>query len=83
MFPRRLLMVLLGLGVVFGYGSAAASAHWRHAHGGECRSSWRGHGPYGWSPDERLSEERSQPAPAPQTVVVQPPAPAQAAPQIW
>jgi len=92
MFPRRLLMVLLGFGVVFGYGSAIAQARWRHAHGGGCHSSWRGEGPYGWNGEERLNEERSQPAPvaapapAPQTVVVQPaaaPAPAQPAPQIF
>lgn len=83
MFPRRLLMVLLGLGVVFGYGSSIAAARWRYAHGGGCHSSWHGPGPHGWD------EERTQPAPAapPQTVVVQPPAaapaPAQPAPQIF
>jgi hypothetical protein len=32
---RKIIMFLLGLGVLFGYGSAAAHLAWRH-HGGHC-----------------------------------------------
>ncbi|HEY1086095.1 MAG TPA: hypothetical protein VGE37_00325 [Archangium sp.] len=39
---RRVLIVLLGFGVLFGYGSAFASArwHWRAHHGGGCENRW-------------------------------------------
>lgn len=77
---RRVLMLLLGLGVFFGYGGAIASASWHHRHHdcgrfGEHR--WR-HG---------FDEARPAAAPVaapPQTVVVQPAAPAPAAaPQVY
>lgn len=71
---RRVLIVLLGLGVFFGYGSALAAArwHWRAHHGGGCESRWRGH--HGL--DERSERfEAPRPAVAPQAVS---PAPAAA-----
>ncbi len=86
MFPRRPLVVLLSLGVIFGFGSAFASAHHR-MHGGGCHDRWSGErfgerGPW----EERYEPRFAPPAPAPvaapqpQTVIVQPPAPAAAAP---
>ncbi len=64
---RRPLMVLLGLGVIFGYGGAAAS--FRH-HRGEC---------HGWQ--ERSEWQRGDRAPqaAAAPVIVQAPAAAPAA----
>ena len=75
---RRVLMLLLGMGVLFGYGGAIASASWhmRHAHHHGC----------GASNERRWGTDRFEPAtqaPAavqPQTVVVQPAAPVLAAP---
>lgn len=73
---RRVLIVLLGLGVFFGYGSAIASArwHWRAHHGGGCESRWNQHG---GRYDDRFDRSdfgrpaaAAAPAPAPQTVVV-------------
>lgn len=94
---RRPLMVLLSLGVVFGYGGAIASARWHARHG--CEDRWGHHGRFddrrfgGAAFDgrfDRFEGERAEPqrapaAPAqPQTVVVQPAAPAAApAPQIF
>lgn len=89
---RKGLMVLLGLGVVFGYGSAFARlAHHRH---GECHGGWqeRWHGERGDGPDSRFEVPAAAPAAAPapapvaapQTVVVPqaPAAPAAPAPII-
>lgn len=59
---RRILLVLLGLGVFAGYGSAIASARWHARHAGGCESRWT----------------RTSAAPAPQTVVVPQAAPAPA-----
>lgn len=79
---RRVLIVVLGLGVFFGYGSAIASArwHWRAHHGGGCESRWGG--PHRGSDDRFDRFEAPRPAavpaaaPAAQTVVVPPAAPA-------
>jgi hypothetical protein len=70
---RRVLLVLLGLGVFFGYGSAIASARWhaRAHHGGGCENRW----------SQRYGDrnESARPAANTQTVVVpQAPAPAPA-----
>lgn len=79
---RRVLIVLLGFGVLFGYGSAFASArwHWRAHHGGGCDNRW------GQRSDDRFDRnDFARPvaapppvAPAPQTVVVPQAAPAPA-----
>ncbi len=76
---RRILMLLLGMGVFFGYGGAIASASW-HAHHHECGASY-GHR---WG-QPRFEPAEVAPAPAqPQTVVVQPAAaPPAAAPQVF
>lgn len=66
---RRPLMVLLSLGVVFGYGGAFASFR-HHAHAHECSG-----GRWGDNRWERW-EQRATPAAAP--VIVQAPAPAPA-----
>jgi hypothetical protein len=75
-------MFLLSLGVIFGYGGAIASARW-HAHHG-CDGRWGEHSRF---EDRRFDDQlgqRAQPTPQPQTVVVQPAAPAAApAPQIF
>src|SRR5438105_7730630 len=68
MFFRRPLIVLLGLGVLAGYGSALG--HMRHR--------WGGQGPYGhdcgsWS---RYEQEQQNVAPVVAPPVVQAPAPA-------
>lgn len=76
---RRVLIVLLSLGVFFGYGSAIARASWYARHGSE------GRGCHGWQSkydrSDRYDRSRFEapapaaaPAAAPQTVVVQPPA---------
>jgi hypothetical protein len=81
---RRPLMVLLSLGVVFGFGSGFASVA-RHLHGGGgCHAG--SHGQWGerWGDrDWRGSDElrRSEAPPAPPQA--QPQAPAQAQPQIY
>lgn len=83
---RFALMGILALGVVGGYGSAIARA----AHGGggcHSRGGWHDtrwqDSRYG-SRFEEARDEVKQAAPAPQTVVVQQPAPAAApAPQIF
>lgn len=83
---RRPLLVLLGFGVIAGYGSALA--HARH-HGGGCHSRWSEHSERfehpGFDRFERRDEPRPVAAPvAPQTVVVPQAAPAAApAPQIF
>lgn len=88
---RKGLMVLLGMGVVFGYGSAFARlAHHRHGecHGGGWEGRWRGE--RGEGPDSRFEVPAAAPAPVaapvavPQTVVVPqaPAAPAAPAPLI-
>lgn len=83
---RPVLMFLLSLGVLFGFGSGIASLRYRMHHG--CHSDWRGDR---WS-DARGDWRRARdadvkapaPAPQPQTVVVQSPAPAAApAPQVF
>jgi hypothetical protein len=64
---RRALMLLLGMGVVFGYGGAFASASWHLRHHHDCGA---------WSDRQwehgRPGAEAPAPAPQPQTVVVQP-----------
>ena len=69
-------MVLLGLGVVFGYGGALASFR-HHARGHECGSGWeanRGWGHGRW--DERGGGfERSERAAQVAPIIVQAPAP--------
>jgi hypothetical protein len=80
---RRVLIVVLSLGVFFGYGSAVARASWYARNGGGGCHGWQsryddryGHG-YGRY--DRFRNEAPAPAAAaapvaPQTVVVQPPA---------
>jgi hypothetical protein len=82
--PRRLLSVFLGLGVLFGFGSGFASLAWHARHGG----GWdRGgcHGRHGdWGEEGLRSAAPAAPQAQPQTVVVQPAAPAAApAPQVF
>lgn len=84
---RRFLMVFLGLGVIFGFGSGIASVRYRMHHGchdwrdgryADARGDWRG-----WREARDLQPEVKA---APQTVVVQPqaaPAPAAPAPQVF
>lgn len=81
---RYALMAVLAMGVVGGYGSAVARvAYWRthggcHAGGGWHESRW------GTRDDERAEVKQQAPAPQPQTVVVQPAAPAAApAPNVF
>lgn len=77
---RRILIVVLSLGVFFGYGSAIARASWYARHGGEGRGcgAWqsrydRGDG-YGRYRNEAPAPAAAPAPVAPQTVVVQPPA---------
>lgn len=83
---RRILMVVLGLGVIFGFGSGIASLRYRMHHG-SCHSDWRqGRRDYGAGDWRRAEPQVRAPAPTPQTVVVQQPAatPAPAsAPQVF
>jgi hypothetical protein len=81
---RRVLIVVLSLGVFFGFGSAIARATYYARHGGE------GRGCHGWQSkydrsdrfENRFDRGRSEapaapaaaPAPAPQTIVLQAPA---------
>jgi hypothetical protein len=82
MNPRRPLIVLLSLGVIFGFGSAFAQAHHRMHGGGGCHDRFGEHAQW----EERYEPRFAPPAPAPlaapqpQTVIVQPAAPAAAAP---
>lgn len=70
---RNIAILILGMGVVFGYGGAFAHAtgHWRHhcGHWDESR----------WGRGERETSAPTSPSAPPQTVVVQP-APAAAPP---
>lgn len=79
MFFRRPLMLLLSLGVVFGYGGAFASLHHRHH---PCGARWDPDARF----EERVTPQAAPAAVAPQTIVVQPAAPAPVAapaPQIF
>lgn len=78
---RRIAIVLLSLGVFFGYGSALARASWYARHGGEGCHGWqsrydRGYDRYDRNRDRNEAPAAAAPAPvaAPQTIVVQPPA---------
>lgn len=79
---RRILLVILGFGVVSGFGSAFAHARWRAHHHGGCEGGR-------WSERWNRSDAVTPPAPV-QTVVVPqaapPPAPipyAAPAPQVF
>jgi hypothetical protein len=74
--PRTALVVLLSLGVLFGFGRGFAALAGHHHH--DC-AAWGGHP--GRHPDEAAAVAPA--AVQPQTIVVQPAAPAPApAPQI-
>ena len=75
---RRVLMLLLGMGVLFGYGGAIASASWhmRHLHHHGCGSS----SDHRWGPDRFAPATVAPAAAQPQTVVVQSAAAVPAAP---
>ncbi len=81
---RRVLIVLLGFGVIAGYGSAFASARWHARHHGGCEGRWEERSDR-FDRFDRRDESRPAAAPvAPQTVVVPQAAPAPAAaPQVF
>jgi hypothetical protein len=80
--PRPLLAGLLGLGVLFGFGSGFASMAWHARHGGWERGGWEHGGcSHGRQGDEAPRSTASPTPPQPQTVVV--PAAAAPAPQVF
>lgn len=78
---RRPLLVLLGFGVIAGYGSAFASARWHGRHCGMERDRWEQADRFDRRDFGRDFDRRdAAPVAAPQTVVVPQAAPAPAAP---